>query len=314
MIKGFSITPPVLGRISIGKVVEREGKRLPEKSDSFAITTQVQLRGGDWLAHPLDDELRQVQGGKIRSIPVRVMFDDPDLNFRAAYTAFDRRTGRQVCSGDGQTCQRLTTKGIESLACPTPQLCALGSNGICKPYGRLNVTVGDDDATGSFVFRTTGYNSIRTLAARLQYFKALSGGKLSCLPLELKLRGKSTTQSHGTPIFYVDMTLRSGLATEEALSQAVALCDQRHGAGFDQKALDEAARLGFANGFFTDTEDDAPAVLEEFYPPADSQDKGRKTLKDKLAAKTDGGTVNSADGARSSVSDCSTAVPGDPSC
>ena len=33
MIKGLSITPPVLGRISIGRVVERNGKRLPEKDD-----------------------------------------------------------------------------------------------------------------------------------------------------------------------------------------------------------------------------------------------------------------------------------------
>lgn len=31
MIKGLAITPPVLGRISIGKVVEKNGKRVPEK-------------------------------------------------------------------------------------------------------------------------------------------------------------------------------------------------------------------------------------------------------------------------------------------
>ena len=41
MIKGLAITPPVLGRISIGKVVEKNGKRLPEKDDQFTITTQV---------------------------------------------------------------------------------------------------------------------------------------------------------------------------------------------------------------------------------------------------------------------------------
>ena len=31
MIKGLMMTPPVVGRISIGRVVERNGKRLPEK-------------------------------------------------------------------------------------------------------------------------------------------------------------------------------------------------------------------------------------------------------------------------------------------
>ena len=42
MLKGLSITPPILGRISIGKVVERNGKRLPEKEDQFTNTSQVQ--------------------------------------------------------------------------------------------------------------------------------------------------------------------------------------------------------------------------------------------------------------------------------
>ena len=54
MLKGLAITPPVLGRISIGKVVEKNGKRLPEKDDQFTITSQVQSRDG-WLLHPLNE-------------------------------------------------------------------------------------------------------------------------------------------------------------------------------------------------------------------------------------------------------------------
>lgn len=37
MMKGLSITPPVLGRISIGRIVERNGKRFPEKDDQATI-------------------------------------------------------------------------------------------------------------------------------------------------------------------------------------------------------------------------------------------------------------------------------------
>ncbi len=48
MLKGLAITPPVLGRISIGKVVEKNGKRLPEKDDQFTLTSQVQLRMAGW--------------------------------------------------------------------------------------------------------------------------------------------------------------------------------------------------------------------------------------------------------------------------
>ncbi|GGE60476.1 hypothetical protein GGR41_000830 [Paenalcaligenes hominis] len=62
------------------------------------------------------------------------------------------------------------------------------------------------------------------------------------------------------------MTVRDGLSLEEAIQQAKALHQQRLSAGYDQVALDRAARLGFANGAFEDNEDDAMEVIEEFYP------------------------------------------------
>ena len=264
MLKGLVITPPVLGRISIGKVIEKNGKRLPEKDDQFTITSQVQSKDG-WLLHPLNDELRPGKDNKLRSIPVRLLFNEPELNFRADYTLFDRQSGRPLCVGNGETCKRLTQDGMQSLPCPSPDACPLAKGGACKPYGRLNVAIGDDDPLGSFVFRTTGFNSIRTLTARLQYLQAISGNRLSCLPLELRLRGKSTRQSHGTPIFYADITVRSGVSMEEALLAAKQLNESRQYAGFDQAALDTAARLGLSNGCFEDTEEDSGAIVEEFF-------------------------------------------------
>ena len=58
MLKGLVITPPVVGRISIGRVVERNGKRLPEKDDQFTLTSQIQNRDG-WILHPLDEAARR---------------------------------------------------------------------------------------------------------------------------------------------------------------------------------------------------------------------------------------------------------------
>lgn len=276
MLKGLALTPPVLGRISIGKVVERNGKRLPEKDDQFTITSQVQSRDG-WLLHPLNDELRQSKEDKLRSIPIRLLFNEPELNFRADYTLFDRQSGRPLCVGNGETCKRAAQDGIQSLPCPSPDACPLAKGGACKPYGRLNVIIGDEDSLGSFVFRTTGFNSIRTLAARLHYFQAISGNRLACLPLELRLRGKSTRKSHGTPIFYVDITIRAGMDMSEALQKASELDTQRQTAGFDQRALDDAARRGFGNGAFEDSEEDSHVVIEEFFvnsEPASTSSQG----------------------------------------
>lgn len=88
------------------------------------------------------------------------------------------------------------------------------------------------------------------------------------MPLELKLRGKSTTMSHRTPIYFVDLVVRSGMTLEQAISEAQAKEAQRRNSGFDQNALDEAARRGFANGAFEDLDEDVPAVVEEFFPNA----------------------------------------------
>ena len=270
MIKGLAITPPVLGRISIGRVVEKNGKRLPEKDDQFTITSQVQNRDG-WVNHPLDEELRKAaNGGKLRSIPVRMLFNDPDLNLRAEYSLFDRQNGRPLCVGNGENCRRYTPSGMQSLSCPSPDGCELARGGACKPYGRLNVKIGDDDELGTFIFRTTGFNSIRTLAARLSYYQAVSGNLLACLPLELRLRGKSTTQSHRSAIYYVDLTVREGTTLEQAISEARLGNVRRLEGGYDQAALDAAGRLGFGNAAFEDSAEEIPEIVEEFFQADDA--------------------------------------------
>ena len=265
MIKGLAITPPILGRISIGRVVEKNGKRLPEKDDQFTITSQIQGKDG-WVKHPLDEQLRsQAPNQKLRSIPVRMIFNDPELNLRAEYSLFDRQTGRPICVGNGQTCQRMTSQGVEQHPCPSPDLCPLGQGGHCKPYGRLHVNLDESDEFGTFIFRTTGFNSIRTLAARLNYYHAASGGLLSCLPLQLTLRGKSTTQSYRQPVYYVDLTLRDGIHLQEAIQTAKEIDQKSKLCGFNQAALDQMARQGYGNARFEVNAEEGLDLVEEFY-------------------------------------------------
>ncbi len=274
MIKGLAITPPILGRISIGKIVEKNGKRLPEKDDQFTITSQIQGKEG-WVKHPLDEQLRvKAPSQKLRTIPVRMIFNDPELNLRAEYSLFDRQTGRPVCVGNGETCQRLTNQGVEQHPCPSPDLCPLAQGGNCKPYGRLHVNLDESDELGTFIFRTTGFNSIRTLAARLRYYSAASGDLLSCLPLQLTLRGKSTTQSYRTPIYYVDLTLRDGINLQEAISSAKQIDEKSKVAGFYQEALDHVARQGYGNASFEVGAEESLDIIEELYSDECKPDQG----------------------------------------
>ncbi len=58
------------------------------------LPRQIQSKEG-WVKHPLDEQLRaNTPNQNLRSIPVRMIFNDPDLNLRAEYSLFDRQTGR----------------------------------------------------------------------------------------------------------------------------------------------------------------------------------------------------------------------------
>ncbi|ENU26812.1 hypothetical protein F992_02361 [Acinetobacter modestus] len=103
------------------------------------------------------------------------------------------------------------------------------------------------------------------MAARLSYYHAASGDLLSCLPLQLTLRGKSTTQSYRTPIYYVDLTLRDGVNLSEAITSAKQMDEQSKAAGFYQEALDHVARQGYGNASFEVGGDEGLDIVEEFY-------------------------------------------------
>lgn len=274
MIEGLVMSPPVIGRISIGKLVQRNNQWLPEKDDSFTLTTQIKHKG-EWLLHPLHQQLVEQQtNGKIRSIPVRMLFNETDLNLRAQYSAFDRKTGRVLCMGNGQQAKRHQDERIETVPCVGPEYCPYARQYGCKLYGRLNVQIeGQADELGSFIFRTTGYNSVRTLAARLRYLQAVSDQLTRYLPLQLKLRTKSTTLSHQTPVYYVDLTLRDGLTLPQAVREANQLAAEEREAGLQIAAFEQTAMALLDNGQFEETEEEVPLVMEEFYPDPPSPGK-----------------------------------------
>ena len=56
------------------------------------------------------------------------------------------------------------------------------------------------------------------------------------------------------------------MTLSEAIASAKAECELRKNSGFDQAALDAAAKQGFAAGAFEESEEDGAAVVEEFYP------------------------------------------------
>ena len=292
-ILGLAITPPLLGRISIGHVAEKNGKRLPVKDDQITVTTQFQINK-QWVKHPIDTELRrqiestktgqaledvtyntlELMNTKLRSIPVQLMFNDPNLNMRAEYTCVEKG-GRTLCKGNGKEAHRMNhaENKVETVVC-NPTNCAVGEANRCKPYTRLNVQIeGQDDDLGTFMYRTAGWNSLRTLQSKLTYLHGLSNGKLAGLPLDLVIRGKSSQQSMGSTFFYLDLVVRKGYSVPKAVIEAHKFQQEWAEAGISRDAFEEHARQGIANGMFEDSPDEIGSILEEFFPEAADEDE-----------------------------------------
>jgi len=87
----------------------------------------------------------------------------------------------------------------------------------------------------------------------------------SRLPLQLTLRGKSTTQSYRTPVYYVDLTLREGIHLQEAIQTAKEIDQKSKLLGFNQAALDQTAVQGYANAQFEVNVEEGLELAEEFY-------------------------------------------------
>jgi len=102
------------------------------------------------------------------------------------------------------------------------------------------------------------------------------------MPLELKLRGKSTIQSHRTPIYYVDLVIKAGMSLREAVAEAREKARQVKEEGVDQAALDAAAAKGFGNALFEYDEDEMSQVVEEFYPSENGDLKEQSAVVSKL--------------------------------
>ena len=264
MLKGFAITPVVNGRIAIGETVNRNGKNLPSKLDEMRITSNVQ-KDGTWVIHPV--QAAQKEGEKLRKIPVRILFDRPDNNFRAELTAFDNK-GRPICTGNGETAKRRHSDGtIEEVNCVGCDACKFGRENRCKQFARLLIGIEGEwqqDPLSGFMFRRTSFNSIRALSSRLSYFHAFSGGKIAGMPCWLTMKARSTAASMRRPIFYLDLEPRA-----ESLDAAFATSRQLHDEwtqqGLCRDALEAAVANGYAQSAFFESEEDGVEVVEEFF-------------------------------------------------
>lgn len=266
MMPNMTYQIPTVGRIAIGEIIEANGKRLPRRLSHFRITAQHK-RDGNWVEHPITAAVAKKMGvepGKLTTIPIKLMVNDPDLIVRERFEAYTTK-GRILCAGDGCKAKREVDNEIKEVDCPGPDKCTFGVTNKCDLMVRANVQIDVEDTDNythdemsTFILRSGGINTARTLNRKLKFLAGLFNGKLVGVPMLLKLRAKSSAMSYHSTFFYVDIVLAQSI--KESMKLAKEHANECEELGLDYSKLEAEIKAGLDNGPFEDT----PEAFDEY--------------------------------------------------
>ena len=283
MIKNVTLTTPTIGRISIGEMQEIDGHRQPRKLNYFLITTQFK-RHGSWVLHPMHEAVINAQNPeatpeqratkRITEIPVKLMFNKPELNLSSRLEAYDN-DGRLLCAGDGTNAKRVVDNVIESVPCGGCDTCSFGHENKCDKMVRLMVLPNVEcpgvilDGMSGFILRSRGHNTYKALTAKLERLFELFDGSLIGVPMVLRLVGKTSRESNQSAFFYVTLDLEKDWVTSYSLAKAEKQRLLEAGIKFDE--YENKAQSQLDQGLFHDTLIDAEE-LEDLLTPSSGKD------------------------------------------
>ncbi len=278
-IKNLIAQLPERGKIKIGakgkmrKSNQGNEFQPPIKLDHFRITTLRRLDDGNLER---DEAIHQRLGDEPTEIPVRLLYDDPELNFPTRYAAFVGRT--LWCSGDGESAMRLTKDGKDrfEIGCP----CRLsdpsyqpkrGDPPRCKMNGSLSVVIdGASGLGGVWKFRTTSYNSITGIMGAMIFVRSITGGPLANIPLKLRVQPKqATAPTDGSPVLIYIVSLEFDGAVEDLQRRAHQIALDRATTHVSIAEIETEARrmLALAAPANAPLHGDEPEdIVAEFYP------------------------------------------------
>ncbi|ABD72000.1 hypothetical protein Rfer_4314 (plasmid) [Rhodoferax ferrireducens T118] len=276
-MKGMAYVPMPLGAIRIGHTIKLPNGQLElVRDDEFKITLPLREADGAWLPDPLNAMLRQGDAPegdaapyrKLREIPIKIHVNDPSLVVRSRLEAFDVQSRRTVCAsnGGGSAKRWSGVTGTTDVECVGCNRCSFANSGAveCKFFGRIAVQIeGQEGELGTYVMRTSSYNTLRTFEAKLWQFWAILGQKLRGVPFVMKLRAAQSELSNWGTFYYVDLELNKATLAQ-AIVKAREQAKTDFECGFDILALQEAMNEGIRNGGFLSNATDDGVDLSEF--------------------------------------------------
>jgi hypothetical protein len=262
-----------VGKIKIGKKGElRTGTngtwQMPVKLDHFIITTLERDKDNNFV---VDASLMKTLGEKPRRIPICLLFDSIEANFQSRYSCYNGKT--LFCSGDGVAAYRQVEAGKEKQLVDCP--CGKEQPGYkgkdkCKINGCLSCMVdGANTIGGIWKFRTTGYNSTVGIMSSLSLIRAMSGGLLAGLPLDMTIQPKVGTDPDGksVTIQVVGVVFRGSISDLQKQTLQIATSN----ADFRMRLANVEQEVKQLTGIDVDAIDQAADITDEFYPEGDTE-------------------------------------------
>lgn len=236
------VGPVVEGVIRFASEGEGDTLRQLDHFDVLALVHEQDEAEKPKLAkHPIEARLAAAGEAddqpRVRVIPIKLMFNDPDVNLRARYEAYDSDLNRLACVGDGEKgCRANFASGTTSpVECAGPDACSFANSpGMhCSLHVRMKVQVeGQTDPFSCFELQSGGINTYRTLKAKLNMMHAAFGDKMRFVALDLCIYAKSSRMSDYKPFYVADIRLREGADLRAAMSAAA---DAREHAGISDE-------------------------------------------------------------------------------
>lgn len=303
MVKDLRPGMTECGKIKIGQkgrtIKSRNGNEFqpPEKLDHFVVTTLERGQDGNFV---LDRAIHDRFGDAPKELPVRLLFNDPWLNFQTTYAAM--RGGSRFCTGDGERAERVTPNGeIVEVTCPCERLnSTYDGKDKCKINGTLSVMIdGAEVVGGVWKLRTTSINTCQGIASSLALLSTVTEGNIAGVPLMMTVRPKAavTPQGATTTVYVVGLEFRGTIDALRQLAHDKALADATFGQRME-RIEDQARAMLSAPKVISD--DETMDIVDEFYPEEGARargiplaerptDKGRtqmRTLEDFVTANT----------------------------
>lgn len=274
-IKNLVPRLPERGKIKIGMLGEEKKSsngnyfRMPQKLDHFIITHTDRGPDGNFLR---DNGAHEALGDKPTELPVRLLYDDPDLNFPTRYAAYKGRT--LWCSGDGETADRLSDDGKSrtqvKCTCERADPAYTGPD-KCKMNGALSVLLDLPDRAGVggvWSFRTTSYNSIVSIMSSLQFLRAMTAGPLAGIPMRMRVQAKEGTTPDGKKQTVHFVSIEYPGSEEDLIERGQKVALHRATAKMSIEHIEDQARqaLRLTSPDVVLAGDENENIVDEFYP------------------------------------------------